>query len=238
MKIERVLIAMLFLGFAFNLFVNTSERELKNNALAVLDERLGYVETNIYQVNEAMSNTLTDFASMERLLQTDIDLVSSELARHKDETEYMQDQLVFLYNLIEEKPALSKADKPVEKIGVSAVKIVEEEIVIDNDIVLERTYDPETGLHVPNLATTPIKPVVVSCPKANNKLNKFISKINIRRDYKFVVTYDIMSDKITNVRFNNKVPSNLQSAVIKFIDSFTRYGDIKDCQISIKVLEN
>lgn len=238
MKIERVLIAMLFLGFAFNLFVNTSERELKNNALAVLDERLGYVETNIYQVNEAMSNTLTDFASMERLLRTDIDLVSSELSRHKDETEYMQDQLVFLYNLIEEKPALSKADKPVEKVGVSAVKIVEEEIVIDNDIVLERTYDPETGLHVPNLATTPIKPVVVSCPRANKKLNKFISKINIRRDYKFLVTYDIIDDTITNVRFDNKVPSNLQGAVIKFIDSFTRYGDVKDCQISIKVLEN
>ena len=47
-----------------------------------------------------------------------------------------------------------------------------------------------------------------------------------------------MDDTITNVRFNNSVPTNLKGAVIKFIDSFTRDGDVKDCKISIKVLEN
>ena len=98
---------------------------------------------------------------------------------------------------------------------------------------LERTYDPETQLHIPSLPV----PVVV-CPKANNNLGKFIDDVSLRRDYKFLVTYDILDNKLDNVRFDKKIPSKLKAAMIQYINSFKFNGDVKDCKISIKVLEN
>lgn len=223
MKIERALIAILFIGFAFNLFVNTNETERLDTGLKLLDERISRAEDNVLNVSEYVGNTITDFERMEHMLENNIASMANQLEKHEHEKVYIQPK---------EEP------KPIEKIEVPAVKITTEPTVVKKEISIERIYDPVTELHVPNIATVPVNPVIVSCPKANNRLNKYISKLNIRRDYKFLVTYDIIDDTITNVRFDNKVPSNLRGAVTKFINSFTRYGDVEDCKISIKVLEN
>ena len=223
MKIEKIMIALLIIVFGVNFYSTLQEKERLNVGLNLLDKRISQAEDNINKANEYIGNTLTDFDNMEYILREDIDFVSSELERHKHEKIYIETK---------EEP------KPVEKTEVPALEITPEPTNIDEAPSIERFYDPETELHVPSITTTPIKPVVAVCPRANNKLNKYISKLNIRRDYKFVVTYDIMDDTITNVRFNNSVPTNLKGAVIKFIDSFTRDGDVKDCKISIKVLEN
>jgi hypothetical protein len=223
MKIEKIMIALLIIVFGVNFYSALQERERLNVGLNLLDKRINQAEDNINKANEYIGNTLTDFDNMEYILREDIDFVSSELARHKHEKIYIETK---------EEP------KPVEKTEVPAVEIKTEPTVINKEINIERIYDPETNLHVPNIETIPVNPVVASCPRANNKLNKYISRLNIRRDYKFVVTYDIIDDEITNARFNNLVPANLKGAVIKFIDSFTRDGDVKDCKISIKVLEN
>jgi len=79
---------------------------------------------------------------------------------------------------------------------------------------------------------------VVVCPKANNSLGEFIKDVPLRRDYKFLVTYDILDNKLDNVRFDKKIPSKLKSAMIQYINSFTITDDVKDCKLSIKVLEN
>ena len=223
MKIERALIAILFIGFAFNLFVNTNETERLDTGLKLLDERISIAEDNVLNVSEYVGNTITDFERMEHMLENNIASMANQLEKHEHEKVYIQPK---------EEP------KPIEKSEVPAVKITTEPTVVKKEISIERIYDPVTELHVPNIATVPVNPVIVSCPKANNRLNKYISKLNIRRDYKFLVTYDIIDDTITNVRFDNKVPSNLRGAVTKFINSFTRYGDVEDCKISIKVLEN
>ena len=223
MKIEKIMIALLIIVFGVNFYSALQERERLNVGLNLLDKRISQAEDNINKANEYIGNTLIDFDNMEYILREDIDFVSSELERHKHEKIYIETK---------EEP------KPVEKTEVPAVEIKTEPTVINKEISIERIYDPETNLHIPNIEAIPVNPVVASCPRANNKLNKYISRLNIRRDYKFVVTYDIIDDEITNARFNNLVPANLKGAVIKFIDSFTRDGDVKDCKISIKVLEN
>ncbi len=224
MKIEKMIIALLIILVGVNFYSSLQERERLNVGLNLLDQRISQAEENINKANEYIGNTLTDFDNMEYILREDIDFVSSELERHKHEKIYIERK---------EEP------KPIEETEVPAVENTPEPTNIDESPSIERFYNPETEMFdIPNIETIPVKPVVVSCPKANNRLNKYISKLNIRRDYKFLVTYDIINDTITNVRFNNKVPSNLQGAVTKFINSFTRYGDVKDCQISIKVLEN
>ena len=224
MKIEKMIIALLIILVGVNFYSSLQERERLNVGLNLLDQRISQAEENINKANEYIGNTLTDFDNMEYILREDIDFVSSELERHKHEKIYIERK---------EEP------KPIEETEVPAVENTPEPTNIDESPSIERFYNPETEMFdIPNIETIPVKPVVVSCPKANNRLNKYISKLNIRRDYKFLVTYDIINDTITNVRFNNKVPSNLQGAVTKFINSFTKYGDVKDCQISIKVLEN
>jgi len=224
MKIATTLIVLLSILTGINMYSSFTERDRLETALRLLDARINRAEDGINKANEYIGNTLTDFDNMEYILREDIDFVSSELERHKHEKIYIERK---------------KEPKPVEETEVPAVESTPEPTNMYESPSIERFYNPETEMFdIPNIETIPVKPVVVSCPKANNRLNKYISKLNIRRDYKFLVTYDIINDTITNVRFNNKVPNNLQGAVTKFINSFTRYGDVKDCQISIKVLEN
>ena len=167
MKIEKIMIALLIIVFGVNFYSALQERERLNVGLNLLDKRISQAEDNINKANEYIGNTLTDFDNMEYILREDIDFVSSELERHKHEKIYIETK---------EEP------KPVEKTEVPAVEIKTEPTVINKEISIERIYDPETNLHIPNTETIPVNPVVASCPRANNKLNKYISKLNIRRD--------------------------------------------------------
>ena len=223
MKIATTLIVLLGIITGINMYSSFTEKDRLETALRMLDERISRAEDNVLNVSEYVGNTIIDFERMEHMLENNIASMANQLEKHEHEKVYIQPK---------EEP------KPIEKIEVPAVKITTEPTVVKKEISIERIYDPVTNLHVPNIVTVPVNPVIVSCPRANNRLNKYISKLNIKRDYKFLVTYDIIDDTITNVRFDNKVPSNLQGAVRKFINSFTRYGDVEDCKISIKVLEN
>jgi len=223
MKIATTLIVLLSILTGINMYSSFTERDRLETALRLLDERINRAEGNVLNVSEYVGNTIIDFERMEHMLENNIASILNQLEKHEHEKVYIQ---------------LKEEPKPIEETEVPAVENTPEPTNIDESPSIERFYDPETELHVPNIETIPVNPVVASCPRANNKLNKYISRLNIRRDYKFVVTYDIIDDEITNARFNNSVPANLKGAVIKFIDSFTRDGDVKDCKISIKVLEN
>ena len=83
-----------------------------------------------------------------------------------------------------------------------------------------------------------IPPVVVSCPKVNNRLGRYIENIRINRDYKFIIDYDVKDNQVTNVEFSTGLPSTLQRAMIKYLNSFQMYGDTTGCSLSIKILEN
>jgi hypothetical protein len=102
---------------------------------------------------------------------------------------------------------------------------------------IERLYDPETKLHVPNVATIPA-PITFRCPKSKGNLGKFIENVDLHRDYNFIMTYDVFNNKISNVTFDKKLPSKLKSAMIKYVSSLDSFGTIADCKLSIKVLEN
>jgi len=224
MKIATTLIVLLSILTGINMYSSFTERDRLETALRLLDERINRAEGNVLNVSEYVGNTIIDFERMEHMLENNIASILNQLEKHEHEKVYIQ---------------LKEEPKPIEETEVPAVENTPEPTNIDESPSIERFYNPETEMFdIPNIETMPVSPVIVSCPRANNRLNKYISKLNIRRDYKFLVTYDIINDTITNVRFNNKVPSNLQGAVTKFINSFTRDGDVKDCKISIKVLEN
>ena len=211
MKIVTTLIALLTLVVGTNIFLRVQDQDRIDTALLLLDERISSNTTTITNVEEYIVDTTLTFENMQYIMMDNIKDVATSLEKHKHEPVYV------------EVPVVPE---------VPSVKIKTEPKPVETE-TLERIYDPETQLHVPNLPV----PVVV-CPKANNNLGKFIEDVTLRRDYKFFVTYDILDNKLNNVRFDKKIPSKLKSAMIQYINSFRFNGDVKDCKISIKVLEN
>jgi hypothetical protein len=205
MKIVTTLIALLTLVVGTNIFIRVQEQDRLETALVLLDTRINSNKTTIENIEEYIVDVGIDFEHMQYIMMDNIKDVATALERHEHEPIYVEAPSV----KIKEKP------EPIET------------------QILERTYDPETQLHIPSLPV----PVVV-CPKANNSLGEFIKDVPLRRDYKFLVTYDILDNKLDNVRFDKKLPSKLKSAMIQYINSFTITDDVKDCKLSIKVLEN
>jgi len=209
MKIVTTLIALLTLVVGTNIFIRVQEQDRLDTALLLLDERINSNQTTITNIEDYIVDTALDFEKMQYIMMDNIKDVATSLEKHEHAPVY------------------------IEKPEVPVVKITTEPEPVIKDDVLERTYNPETQLHVPNLPRP-----VVSCPQTNNRLGKFIEDVPLRRDYKFLVTYDIFNDTVSNVRFDKKLPSKLKTAMIKYINSFTIKGDVKNCKLSIKVLEN
>ena len=213
MKIVTTLIALLTLVVGTNIFLRVQDQDRLDTALILLDERISSNTTTIEKVEDYIVDAGIDFEHMQYIMMDNIRDVATALEKHKHEPVYV------------EVPVVPEVDS-VEIQTEPEPKPVETE-------TLERTYDPETQLHIPSLPV----PVVV-CPKANNNLGKFIDDVSLRRDYKFLVTYDILDNKLDNVRFDKKIPSKLKAAMIQYINSFKFNGDVKDCKLSIKVLKN
>ena len=232
MKIERIFIVLLVVLFGINFYTTAKEVQRFDTALIVLDERIVRAEDNIKNVIDYINNTVTDVNTIEVSLM-------EEISKFKSLQQRMGD---ILTRHIHE-PIYIEAEE----------KIIEEE----TNETLERIYDPETQLHIPTVTSIPVDPtpidstfetikevsvvpppVVVACPKVHNRLGRYIENIRIKRDYKFIIDYDVKDKQVTNVEFSTNLPSTLQRAMIKYLNSFQMYGDTTGCSLSIKILED
>ena len=232
MKIERIFIVLLLVLFGINFYTDAKEYQRFDTALTVLDERIGKAEDNVNNVIDYMKNTATDINAVElRLLE--------EISKSKS----LQQRMLDMFTGHIHEPVFIEAEE----------EIIEEE----TNETLERIYDPVSQLHIPSVASIPVdpieveptvetikevsvvpSPVVVACPKVNNRLGRYIENIRINKDYKFLIEYDVKDKQVTNVEFSTGLPSTLQRAMIKYLNSFQMYGDTTGCSLSIKILEN
>ena len=232
MKIERIFIVLLLVLFGINFYTFSKEVQRFDTALIVLDERVGRIEDNVSNVIDYINNTVTDLNEVEGRLMDEI-----------SQSKSLQQRMIDMFTGHIHEPVFIEEEE----------EIIEEE----TNETLERIYDPVTQLHVPTVASIPvdpieveptietmeevieaIPPVVVSCPKVNNRLGRYIENIRINRDYKFIIDYDVKDNQVTNVEFSTNLPSTLQRAMIKYLNSFQMYGDTTGCSLSIKILEN
>ena len=233
MKIERIFIVLLLVLFGINFYTDAKEYQRFDTALTVLDERIGKAEDNVNNVIDYMKNTATDINAVElRLME--------EISKSKS----LQQRMIDMFTGHIHEPVFIEAEEE---------EIIEEE----TNETLERIYDPVSQLHIPTVASIPVDPieveptvetikevsvvpppVVVACPKVNNRLGRYIENIRINRDYSFLINYDVKDNQVTNVEFSTGLPSTLQRAMIKYLNSFQMYGDTTGCSLSIKILEN
>ena len=232
MKIERIFIVLLLILFGINFYTFSKEVQRFDTAFSVLDERIGKSEDNVRNVIDYVNNTVTDLNEVEGRLMDEI-----------SQSKSLQQRMIDMFTGHIHEPVFIEEEE----------EIIEEE----TNETLERIYDPVTQLHIPTVASIPvdpveveptvetmeevveaIPPVVVSCPKVNNRLGKYIANIRINRDYKFIINYDVKDNQVTNVEFSTGLPSTLQRTMIKYLNSFQMYGDTTGCSLSIKILEN
>ena len=233
MKIERIFIVLLLVLFGINFYTDAKEYQRFDTALIVLDERIGKAEDNVNNVIDYVKNTATDINAVElRLME--------EISKSKS----LQQRMIDMFTGHIHEPVFIEAEEE---------EIIEEE----TNETLERIYDPVSQLHIPTVASIPVDPieveptvetikeasvvpppVVVACPKVNNRLGRYIENIRINKDYKFLINYDVKDKQVTNVEFSTGLPSTLQRAMIKYLNSFQMYGDTTGCSLSIKILEN
>ena len=233
MKIERIFIVLLLVLFGINFYTNAKEYQRFDTALTVLDERIGKAEDNVNNVIDYVKNTATDISAVEIRLM-------DEISKSKS----LQQRMIDMFTGHIHEPVFIEAEEE---------EIIEEE----TNETLERIYDPVSQLHIPTVASIPVDPieieptvetikevsvvpppVVVACPKVNNRLGRYIENIRINRDYSFLINYDVKDNQVTNVEFSTGLPSTLQRAMIKYLNSFQMYGDTTGCSLSIKILEN
>ena len=92
------------------------------------------------------------------------------------------------------------------------------------------------------VVTAPIKDipvpdkVIASCPRPKQNLVKFIENVSLRKDYSFVVSYDVQDRSIANVTFNKVIPGKLQRAIERYLNSFSLTQDKQGCKLPIKLL--
>ena len=233
MKIERIFIVLLLVLFGINFYTTAKEVQRFDTALVVLDERIGKAEDNVNNVIDYVDNTVTDVSAVEVRLM-------DEISKSKS----LQQRMIDMFTGHIHEPVFIEAEEE---------EIIEEE----TNETLERIYDPVSQLHIPTVASIPVDPieveptvetikevsvvpppVVVACPKVNNRLGRYIENIRINKDYKFLINYDVKDKQVTNVEFSTGLPSTLQRAMIKYLNSFQMYGDTTGCSLSIKILEN
>ena len=233
MKIERIFIILLLVLFGINFYTDAKEYQRFDTSLVVLDERIGRSEDNVTNVIDYINNTVTDASTREVRLM-------DEISKSKS----LQQRMIDMFTGHIHEPVFIEAEEE---------EIIEEE----TNETLERIYDPVSQLHIPTVASIPVDPieveptvetikevsvvpppVVVACPKVNNRLGRYIENIRINRDYSFLINYDVKDNQVTNVEFSTGLPSTLQRAMIKYLNSFQMYGDTTGCSLSIKILEN
>ena len=233
MKIERIFIVLLLVLFGINFYTDAKEYQRFDTALTVLDERIGRSEDNVTNVIDYINNTVTDASTREVRLMDEI-----------SKSKFLQQRMIDMFTGHIHEPVFIEAEEE---------EIIEEE----TNETLERIYDPVSQLHIPTVASIPVDPtpvdstletikevsvvpppVVVACPKVNNRLGRYIENIRINRDYSFLINYDVKDNQVTNVEFSTGLPSTLQRAMIKYLNSFQMYGDTTGCSLSIKILEN
>ena len=212
MKLEQIVIVLLCAFVAWNSYTIFEKDNNNDTAMLVLDERIVNTEDSIKSLINYIEN---DRHKIKNQLRTEIASLGLELNSHKHKPVYIE---------IEKESVIQNEELPIQEEEVENVPTVDD--------------TPTTELVKEITSVTPVTPVIVSCPKVHNRLGRYIEKVRISKDYKFIINYDVKNDKVTNVEFSKTLSSNLQRAMIRYLNSFQIYGDVGGCSISITILEN
>ena len=179
-----------------------------------LDIKMADNSVEIGELKRILSELDDDYKSLFNLL---FELQSQKITEQSQGAETIPPQLTEGVNKQTLPPSEVSAPPP-EKISTPVER--EREVVKPN-----KEYAP-----VPNKVTA-------SCPRPRQNLGKYIANINLRKDYSFVVKYDVENKSIVNVTYTRTLPASLKRAIEKYLSSFSLTQDKQGCRLPIKLLK-
>lgn len=168
-------------------------------------------KAGLTRLNKSFLSLSEEFESVGRnadLIQSTRESYRNSLVNLSDRLDAMDGTNSEIYRILNDLDEQLNAEtvvdiKPVENLGVNA-----------GLGVLTGTHVTKQPEIVPETITEP-----VVCPKVSSPApyGDYIQRINIKRNLKFTVIYDLFEGNVTNVQYDGKVSNKIKQATLNYV---------------------
>ena len=215
-------------------------------------EKSNYKEEQFKKINK-LNNDLIKVSQVVSQQQKDIEYLDIKMADNSVEIgelkrilSELDDDYKSLFNLLFELQSqkITEQSQGAETIppqlteGVNKQTLPPSEVSAPPPEKISTPVEREREVVKPNKEYAPVpNKVTASCPRPRQNLGKYIANINLRKDYSFVVKYDVENKSIVNVTYTRTLPASLKRAIEKYLSSFSLTQDKQGCRLPIKLLK-
>ena len=215
-------------------------------------EKSNYKEEQFKKINK-LNNDLIKVSQVVSQQQKDIEYLDIKIADNSVEIgelkrilSELDDDYKSLFNLLFELQSqkITEQSQGAETIppqlteGVNKQTLPPSEVSAPPPEKISTPVEREREVVKPNKEYAPVpNKVTASCPRPRQNLGKYIANINLRKDYSFVVKYDVENKSIVNVTYTRTLPASLKRAIEKYLSSFSLTQDKQGCRLPIKLLK-
>ena len=215
-------------------------------------EKSNYKEEQFKKINK-LNNDLIKVSQVVSQQQKDIEYLDIKMADNSVEIgelkrilSELDDDYKSLFNLLFELQSqkITEQSQGAETIppqlteGVNKQTLPPSEVSAPPPEKISTPVEREREVVKPNKEYAPVpNKVTASCPRPRQNLGKYIANINLRKDYSFVVKYDVENKSIVNVTYTRTLPASLKRAIEKYLNSFSLTQDKQGCRLPIKLLK-
>lgn len=217
--------------------------------ITTLVEELTYQDEQFKKINK-LNNDLIKLSQVLTKQQRDIEYLDVKIADSSMELKEIKRELTKTQNSANSFYQMFFDTQPqrIEKLSQGAETTppppVAEERVVPSISTLSSS---EVSAPPPETISTPVErervaitktpnKVIASCPRPRQNLGKYITNIDLRKNYSFVIQYDVEDKEIKNITFTKNLPVKLQLAMKRYLNSFSLTEDKQGCKLPIKLL--
>ena len=176
-------------------------------------------KAGLTRLNKSFLSLSEEFESVGRnaeLIQATRESYRNSLVDLSDRLDTMEGTNSEIYRI------LNDLDELLNKPPVKAVvieKYVEPEPV--EDLGVNAGFGVLTGTQVTGQPEIIPEPIV--CPKVSSSRSygDYIQRINIKKNLKFTVIYDLFEGNVTNIQYDGKVPNKIKQATLNYVMDLT-----------------
>ena len=176
-------------------------------------------KAGLTRLNKSFLSLSEEFESVGRNAEM-IDKVTisyrNSLINLSDRVDTIEDSTFEIHRILNDLDELLN-EPPVEAMVIE--KYVEPEPV--EDLGVNAGFGVLTGTQVTGQPEIIPEPIV--CPKVSSSRSygDYIQRINIKKNLKFTVIYDLFEGNVTNIQYDGKVPNKIKQATLNYVMDLT-----------------
>ena len=178
-------------------------------------------KAGLTRLNKSFLSLSEEFESVGRtaeLIQATRESYRNSLVNLSDRLDAMEGTNSEIYRI------LNDLDERLNKPPVATVvieKYIEPEPEPIPDLGVNAGFGVLTGTQVTGQPEIIPEPIV--CPKVSSSRSygDYIQRINIKKNLKFTVIYDLFEGNVTNIQYDGKVPNKIKQATLNYVMDLT-----------------